>query len=259
MVSKFYVYETVHGGESESTHYDELAEWGIEPDLVGIEADPKAAKSDGLVTRSPGTSLLLALKTRFMRLQVESRLLNRKDWFADLAAARRFAGERGVPVVDLDRRTHGEYVETLSPTRCVADTVLAFGAAAFVIFLFVTGGSVIPALPVGGMPETLLQALVGAVIGVLAILAAEAVILSGYSGWLLRTRPTEMVETATRVCADRDADTALLVVATVHTDEVRHRAEARGIEVEVRSSPAAREYDGGSPLRNRILQSYGPA
>lgn len=259
MVSKLYVYETVHAGETESAHHDELTEWGVEPDLVGIEADPQSVNSDRLLTRSPGTSAVLALHARFWRYHSASRVLNWNQLFADLAASRRFAQERGVPVVDLDRRTQGEYVETLSPTRCVRDTVLAFGTAAIVSFLFVTGGSVLSALPVGGVLGTWLDVLVGAVIGALVLSVTDAVIRSGYSGWLIETRPAVMVETAAEACADRDADTALLVVAAWHTDEVRELAEDRGIAVDVRSSPAAREYDGGSSLRHRILQSVGPA
>ena len=256
MVSKFYVYETLHAGESESIHSDELAEWGIEPELVGIEADPQASRRDGFLTRSPGTSVVLALAAWFNRTRMESRLRNRKNWFADLAASRRFAGKAGVPVVDLDRRTHGEYLETLSRTRCVAETVLAFGAGAVVLSLFLFKQSV---LPLGGLLGTGLEALIGATIGALAIFLASMVIRAGYGGWLIETRPTEMVETAVESCADHDADTALLVVGTWHTDEIRAHAEERGIEVEVRSSPAAREYDGGSSRRHRILQLFGPA
>ncbi|MFB6082961.1 MAG: hypothetical protein ABEJ94_01795 [Halorientalis sp.] len=254
MVSKFYVYETLHAGESESSHHDELTEWNIDPDLVGIEGDPQAARTDGLFTRSPGTSAVLALHTLITRFHVGSQF-SPSDLGASIAAARRYARESGVPVVALDRRTHGDYVETLSRTRCVAETALALGVLVTMLALPTLLGSPAPSGLVGAVSNAVIDGVTAAIPAAFVFLPVFVVILWGYVKWLRRTRPTEMVETAVESCRAREADTALLVVAQRYTDDLRERTEARGVEVEVRSSPATRELDGDRPAVYRLKRT----
>jgi len=259
MVSKFYVYETLLNGDTEPVHHDELTEWDVDPDLVGIEFDPQRSRTAGIDTRSPATSVALAIHEVFRNWITKPSSLTpfsspRLD--AEFAAARRFAQETGAPVVALDRRGHDAYIQTLSGFHRIRDTILVL-VAAFAVLGVQWVGPVGPSLPssaglLGTVADAVVDAIIAAGVAALVVVGAHTVVLRSYAKWVIETRPAEIVETAVESCAERDADTVLLVVSQRHTEDLRARAEADGIEVDVRSSPATRELDGGSPAVYRL-------
>lgn len=251
-IEEIYVYETAHKADPVDVHLEELSDWDISPDFIGLEL-PSDGELNGLrpiVKRSPATAIVLYLVTKLQtRFQTRGPSNASRD-DAEYEAGRQFADELGVPAENVDRNRSALYSEYFTWPRRLWDTLLFAGVIAAALFAIMLVLMVIIGLvrfgitaPAVGITLICFLAVGGSVHLSLFLLSR---IGNAFTDGIRDTRDEMMFTTTVDRCHETGGETALIIAGKRHSHGLTKLAEDHGIDSYTRSAPSVKSIDGES-------------
>ena len=261
-LSQLYIYETAHGADSVDTHLEELREWNISPDFVGLELPVDGSPSElrDLLKQSPATAVALYVATKLQRWLMSRGSSNASRGDAEYEAGRQFANELGCTVQNVDRTRDDILTDHLTWPRRIWDTVLLAAAILGGISALLVLGIVLIGLPQAGISVgTLGTALVFLIIAFVLVFFALSFfsgIVSGFRNGIREARDEMMYMSTAEWCADHNSETALLIAGKAHSKGLSDLADQKGLDVRTRSAPSVKSVEGTSFGLKDVKQVY---
>lgn len=251
-IEELYIYETAHNADSVDAHLDELADWGISPDFIGLEL-PTDGQYSGLrpiFKHSPTTAFVLYLVTKLQAWLHARGAANASRGDAEYEAGRRFADELDVPVKNVDRNRSDVFAEYFTWPRRLRDTLLFGGIIATVLFAL----GLLLASVIGPVQQGITVPTVG--IALICLVAASgsmhlALALFGRIGnafldGIRDARDEAMFATTLKYCHETGGETALIIAGKRHSRGLSELAADHEVDSYTRSAPSIKSIDGDS-------------
>ena len=251
-LSTIYIYESVHYADPVDSHLQELHEWDITPDFVGLELpmDGESMGEKAVLRRSPGTGIALWIGNRIQKAFIQNGSSNASRWDAEYEAGRRYADERGISHGNVDRSRSNFLDEYFTLKQKIRDALLlglSFIMLYVVLMLVYRGVILFLDRPAS------LSVLIGIIshvgVAVMAFLFGLSIlsgITSSFANEIRENRDEKMYEETVRWCSEIGGSTALIIAGKNHSSGIAKVAEQEGARILTRSAPSAERIDGTS-------------